>query len=118
MKNLLLFFLFMVCGLAGHDLRAQDRTITGKVVGSDGSAIPGVTVLVKGSSLGTSTSAEGVYSLAVPATATTLVFSFVGYESKSVTIGGQSSINVSLKANPTGLDEVVVMGMAPSCAAT
>ncbi|WP_310393618.1 TonB-dependent receptor [Hymenobacter sp.] len=100
----------MVFAFWAHDLRAQDRTVTGTVLGSDGVAIPGVTVIVKGGKQGTSTDSEGKYSLSVPATATTLVYSFVGYDSKEAAIGSESNINISLKVNTTGLDEVVVVG--------
>ncbi|UOR04249.1 TonB-dependent receptor [Hymenobacter aerilatus] len=96
--------------MSTHDLWAQVRTITGKVLGSDGAALPGVTVVVKGGGQGTSTDAEGGYSLSIPAAANTLVYSFIGYDSKEVAIGGQSTINVTLAANTTGLDEVVVVG--------
>ena len=100
----------MVFALVAHDLQAQDRTVTGAVVGSDGVSIPGVTVIVKGGKQGTSTDADGKYSLSVPTTATRLIYSFVGYDNKEVVIGTQSTINVSLTVNPTGLDEVVVVG--------
>ncbi|MBO3271372.1 SusC/RagA family TonB-linked outer membrane protein [Hymenobacter defluvii] len=110
MRKILLLLLLTVFALASHDLWAQVRTITGKVVGSDGSALPGVTVVVKGGGQGTSTDAEGSYSLSIPANANTLVYSFIGYDSKEVVIGSQSAINVSLATNTTGLDEVVVVG--------
>ena len=100
----------MAFALVAHDLQAQDRTVTGAVVGSDGVSIPGVTVIVKGGKQGTSTDADGKYSLSVPTTATRLIYSFVGYDNKEVVIGTQSTINVSLTVNPTGLDEVVVVG--------
>ncbi|GAB3312660.1 SusC/RagA family TonB-linked outer membrane protein [Hymenobacter humi] len=95
---------------AAHDLQAQSRTVSGAVAGSDGASIPGATVIVKGGSQGTSTDADGKYTLSVPETAKALVFSFVGYDSKEVAIGDQSTINVTLKVNTTGLDEVVVVG--------
>ena len=107
MRKVLLLFFCAVFALVAHDLRAQDRTITGAVAGSDGGSIPGVTVIVKGGKQGTSTDSEGRYSLSVPASATTLVFSFVGYDSR---VGSESVINASLKVNTTGLDEVVVVG--------
>ena len=100
----------MVFAFMAHDLQAQNRTVSGAVLGSDGTSIPGVTVIVKGGTQGTSTDAEGKYSLSVPTTATTLVYSFVGYDSKEVAIGSESVINVNLKVNTTGLDEVVVVG--------
>ncbi|WP_375417028.1 SusC/RagA family TonB-linked outer membrane protein [uncultured Hymenobacter sp.] len=106
----LLFFLFFA--LVAHDLRAQGRTVSGTVVGSDGGALPGVTVLVKGENrnVGTSTDAEGKYTLSVPDEAKTLIFSYVGYANQEAAIGSGSAVNVTLKADPTGLDEVVVVG--------
>ena len=89
--------------------RTQERTITGRVTGTDGTGLPGVTVLVKGGSRGTTTDVEGNYSLAVPATAERLVFSFVGYVSQERPIDGNSTVSVTLTSS-TGLDEVVVVG--------
>ena len=110
MQKLLLFFFSLVFALTATDLLAQNRTVSGTVTGPDNNSIPGVTVLVKGTSQGTSTNADGRYELQVPTSATTLVFSYVGYDSKQVVIGSQSTVNVALATNTTGLDEVVVVG--------
>ena len=110
MRKILLLFFCAVFALVAHDLRAQDRTVSGAVSGSDGVSIPGVTVIVKGGTQGTSTDASGKYSLSVPSAKTTLVYSFVGYDNREVFVGEQSTINVTLKVNTTGLDEVVVVG--------
>lgn len=89
---------------------AQERTVTGKVTSSDdGSAIPGVNILEKGTSNGTVSDADGNYRINVGANAT-LVFSFVGYTSQEVAVGSQSSISVSLQSDVTALSEVVVIG--------
>jgi iron complex outermembrane receptor protein len=88
----------------------QGRTVTGKVTASDdGSGLPGVNIVEKGTSNGTISSADGSYSINVPDGAT-LVFSFVGYKSKEVAVGAQSSVNVSLESDVTALSEVVVIG--------
>lgn len=110
MRRILLLFFSLILVFTAQDLRAQGRTISGTVVGSDGAAIPGVTVVAKGTSLGASTDATGKYSFSVPATATSLVFSFVGYDSQEARISGQPTIDIKLVANLTGLDEVVVVG--------
>ncbi|MFC6225617.1 SusC/RagA family TonB-linked outer membrane protein [Hymenobacter artigasi] len=110
MRKRLLLFLFMVLGFAAHDLRAQDRTITGTVAGADGASIPGVTVLVKGTKIGTSTDADGKFSLAAPATASTMVFSYVGYATHEVAIGSKTSFNIALATDTKSLEEVVVVG--------
>jgi TonB-dependent starch-binding outer membrane protein SusC len=85
-------------------------TVTGKVTASDdGSPIPGVNVLVKGTSSGTVTDGNGNFSINAGADAT-LVFSFVGYKSQEVTVGSQASISVVLESDVTALSEVVVIG--------
>lgn len=89
---------------------AQDRAVTGKVTSADdGSAIPGVNILEKGTSNGTVSDADGNYRINVGANAT-LVFSFVGYTAAEVVVGSQSNINISLQSDVTALSEVVVVG--------
>jgi Ca-activated chloride channel family protein len=88
-----------------------DRTITGKVTSSEeGSAIPGVNVLLKGTSRGTATAADGSYSIKVPASGSTLVFSFIGYVTKEIKIAKQDVINVQLTPDSKTLSELVVIG--------
>jgi TonB-linked SusC/RagA family outer membrane protein len=85
--------------------------VTGKVIAAgDNQAIPGVTVMVKGTSIGTITDLMGNYSLAIPAGGKMLVFTFVGMNPQEVQIGGQSVINVSMGENVVGLGEVVAIG--------
>ena len=88
---------------------AQSRTVSGRVVGSDGGGIPGATVLEQGTTNGTSTGAEGNFSMNVQPNAT-LVISSVGYKSQMVAVGSQSAINVVLAAAATELNEAVVIG--------
>lgn len=91
---------------------AQDRTVSGKVSSTeDGSPIPGVNVVLKGTSNGTATDAEGKYSLVIPAAGGSLVFSFIGLESKEVPIGDLSVVDVSLALDVTQLSEVVVTAL-------
>lgn len=86
------------------------RAITGKVTSSeDGSGLPGVNVLVKGTSNGTITDAEGAYSIQV-SEGSTLVFSFIGYTSVEVVVGSQSTIDVVMVSDAQQLNEVVVTG--------
>lgn len=90
---------------------AQIR-VTGKVVSSeDASSIPGVNILIKGSTLGTITDSEGVYSIDVPSEDAVLTFSFVGFVSQEVTLGGRSSVDVTLATDATQLSEVVVTAL-------
>lgn len=89
---------------------AQNKTVTGKVTSSDdGSSLPGVNVLEKGTSNGTVTDADGNFSINVGSDAV-LVFSFVGYNSQEVAVGSQSSVSVVLQSDITSLSEVVVVG--------
>ena len=89
----------------------QDRTITGTITSSeDNQGLPGVNVIVKGTSTGTVTDIEGNYSLNVPGDGTSLVFSSVGFTTQEVAIGDQSIISLTLQADITALEEIVVVG--------
>lgn len=88
----------------------QTRTVTGKVTASDdGSAIPGVNISVKGTGTGTVTDSDGNFSISADNNAV-LIFSFVGYATQEITVGAQSTINVSLVPDVTRLSEIVVIG--------
>ena len=89
--------------------QAQDVQVTGTVSDETGSALPGVTILLKGSTSGTTTDLDGKYSISGPATGV-LVFSFIGYTPIEETIGNRSQINVSLNPDVSNLDEIVVIG--------
>src|ERR1041385_4089388 len=79
---------------------AQTRTVSGKATSEeDGSALPGVNVLVKGTTNGTSTDANGAYSIVVSSSDDVLIFSFIGLATKEITVGGQSVIDIQLKAD-------------------
>lgn len=87
------------------------RTITGTVTdAADGTGIPAVNVLVKGTLIGTSTGIDGTYSLSVPTDAETLVFSSIGYVTIEVQIDGRSTIDVEMSQDIQFLDDVVVVG--------
>ncbi|GGM75036.1 SusC/RagA family TonB-linked outer membrane protein [Dyadobacter beijingensis] len=87
-----------------------DKTITGKVVDEKNNPLPGVSVVVKGTTTGSITGTDGTYSLNVSETATILSFSFIGYTSQEITIGNQSNIQVILLPSSEELTEVVVVG--------
>lgn len=92
---------------------AQERTISGKVTSvEDGTGLPGVNVLLKGTSNGTVTDADGNYKLAVPAAGGTLVFSFIGYGTQEVEVGERSVVDAGLTADIEQLTEVVVTAQA------
>jgi len=89
---------------------AQQKTITGKVTDETGAPVPGTTIIVKGTTTGIVTDMDGNYSLSVPATAKTLVFSFVGMTSQEVIVGTQTNISVKMLSESIGLEEVVAIG--------
>lgn len=89
---------------------AQGFTVTGKVVDENGGGLPGVTVLLKGTTKGTATGVDGTYSLSLPDEKGILVFSFIGYQAKEVAVSGRSTINVSMAPDQKALEEVVVIG--------
>lgn len=101
----------MIFLLAATSAAIAQKTITGKVTGAaDGAGLPGVNVLVPGTSNGTSTDTKGNYSLSLPSGAKSVLFSFIGYEPQTITVGDKNVINVSLNATTKGLGEVVVVG--------
>ncbi|MCU4157654.1 TonB-dependent receptor [Carboxylicivirga sp. A043] len=102
--------LLFVLLLIGQTSLFAQSTITGRVVSNeDGEPIPGVSVVVKGTSIGTVTDYEGNYSLSTPADAITLVFSFVGMTTQEIPINGQTVINVNLKGDDVEVGEVMVV---------
>jgi len=88
----------------------QKQDIKGKVTDKEGKPIPGVSIVVKGTTMGTITDPDGNYTLSIPQKAQTLVFSFVGMEPQEVAIGGRSQIDITMKDSNVGLNEVVVVG--------
>lgn len=91
----------------------ESKEVSGKVIDAQGNVLPGVTVLVKGTTLGTSTDVDGKYNLTLPVMNQNLVlvFSFIGMESQEVVYTGQSNINITLIASATEMDEVVITGI-------
>ncbi|MBC8081989.1 MAG: SusC/RagA family TonB-linked outer membrane protein, partial [Hymenobacter sp.] len=88
---------------------AADLTVTGRVLDETGGGLPGVNVVVKGTTNGTQTGPDGRYTITAPADAT-LVFSFVGYTGQEVTVGGRTTVDLTLAPDSKALDEVVVVG--------
>ncbi len=107
MKQYLLFFFLILFTSA---LWAQ-RTVRGTVTdASDGAPLPGVNIVVKGTTIGTATNVDGEYRINVEGDETVLVFSFVGYQSKEVVAGDRNTIDVSLQLDVQALEEVVLIG--------
>ncbi|SDE45877.1 TonB-linked outer membrane protein, SusC/RagA family [Dyadobacter soli] len=87
------------------------RGVTGRVTDNKGEAVPGTTVVIKGSETGTITDAEGKYSIDVPNDQAILIFSSIGFTRKEVTVGSQSVLDVVLETSAATLDEVVVTAL-------
>lgn len=106
----LLFFTIIMCFLGLSTIQAQSEVI-GKVLDPDGLEAIGVSVMIKGTTIGTVTDLQGVYKLNVPDMQNSiLVFSFVGMKTKEIKVAGQSIINLTLEPNPILLDDVVAVG--------
>ncbi len=90
--------------------RAQDMTVRGHVSSGEEGALPGVNILVKGTTLGTVTDVSGNYSITVPDGQSVLVFSSIGYASEEMEVGGRSTVDVVLQPDIQSLSEVVVVG--------
>jgi TonB-linked SusC/RagA family outer membrane protein len=107
-KVVLLFLSFLLMGILV--VNAQMKTITGKVISSeDNSPIPGVSIVVKGTTMGTITNIEGIYSLQVPQNIKSLIFSFMGYRTQEASIEGRSKVDITLETDVFSVDEVVVV---------
>jgi Ca-activated chloride channel family protein len=101
----------IACMLLFSFQQIPKRTITGKVtLASDGSALPGINVTLKGTAIGTTTDVSGEYQITIPGAGGTLVFSFIGLLSQEVKIAQQNVINVMLKEDVAQLNESVVVG--------
>lgn len=96
--------------MISHATGTQQRSVSGKVTDSGGQPLPGVTVVVKGTTQGTVTNADGQYSLSGIPEDATLVFSFVGMRTQEVEVGSQSTIDARMVEDVIGIDEVVAIG--------
>lgn len=108
MKKLLCLLIFNL--VMYPFLFSQEVNITGKVLDENHLGLPGVNVVIKGTSTGTITNTDGNYSIKVPNANSVLVFSYVGYLTKEITVGDQTEINVTLLLDVAKLNEVVVIG--------
>lgn len=100
----------MVVSTARKAAVTDDITVSGRVVDETNNPMPGVNVVVKGSTTGTSTDLDGRYSLIVADEDVVLVFSFIGYQSTEIRVGAQTAINVTLTPDVSTLSEIVVVG--------
>ena len=110
LKKMKYWFILPLVLLVTTGALAQSIPIKGRVTDDKGEGLPGVTVLVKGTTNGTTTDAGGAYALNVPNGTGTLVVSFIGYLTKEVAINNQTEVNISLAPDAKALEEVVVVG--------
>jgi TonB-linked SusC/RagA family outer membrane protein len=114
MKELIQKALFLVAvllmALSPH-LYAQENLVTGTITDAESNeTIPGVNIVVQGTTVGTSTDAEGSYSLTVPSLSDTLIFTFIGYQRQVVPIGERSTVDITLQTQTITAEEMVVVG--------
>ena len=109
-QSLRSFLLLAIVMLGSFSSFAQDRKVTGKVTDANSEGIPGVSVAVKGTNTGATTDANGAFTVTVKSGNAVLNISAVGYKTKSVSVGSQSSISVSLDEDVSQLSEVIVTG--------
>ncbi len=108
MKRILLLFSLLL--ITGSLVMAQTVMISGTVTGSeDGLPLPGVNITVKGTTVGAISGSDGKYSMSVPASAQTLVFSFIGFVTQEVPVSGRTTIDIVLRQDLYNVDEVVVV---------
>ena len=103
--SLVIVFLAMFSGAY-----AQERTVSGKVIDSDNLAVPGVNIVKKGTTSGTTTDSDGRFAISASDN-DVLVFSFIGSETQEITVGTRTTIDVSMVADATQLGEVVVTAL-------
>ena len=108
MKKSLTFVLLLFLGYAISF--AQGIQVSGTVTDAEGNGLPGVNVVIKGTTTGAVTNLDGYYSITAPGSDAVLVFSYVGYLSQEIAVGNQTSINITLEEDVMGLEEVVVIG--------
>ena len=109
-NNLKRSMLLLLWLASSHALFAQERVVSGSVKDEGGVGMPGVNVLIKGTSTGTATDASGQYRVNVSGDGGILVASFIGYLTKEISIGSQSTVNISMELDVTTLTEFVVTG--------
>lgn len=104
------FCLALFCFLITSVVFSQSRTVTGKIVGSDGNPVAGASITINGTTTGTQTDAGGNFSISVPAGRNALTVSSVGFETQNLTISGSGPITATLRSAASNLNEVVVTG--------
>ena len=96
--------------LISSPLYAQSLDVSGTILDESGQPLPGVSILEKGTTNGTTTSPDGTYSIEVAGSSSVLVFSFIGYQTQEITVGNRTNIDLTMQTDVTALEEVVVTG--------
>lgn len=108
MKSILL--LFLVLFSTSYYASAQSRTVTGKVTDSKGETLPGVSIKLKGTSVGATSGTDGRYTINVSGNNNILVITYIGFVTQEVALNNQTSLDIALVSDVQGLEEVVVVG--------
>jgi TonB-dependent starch-binding outer membrane protein SusC len=101
---------FLILVLCAFQLNAQDHRVTGRITDADGVTLPGVNVLVEGTTVGTVTDLDGNFTLTTPSPNSVLVVSFVGFRTERFALDGRSQMNITLQPELRAIDEIVVVG--------
>ncbi len=110
-RTIIGFICLLLITLVSQAQPARSTTVTGRVTDAvTNGGLPGVNVVVKGSQQGTTTNADGQYSLTVPASTATLTFSYIGFVSQEAPVANRSAIDIRLQADDRSLNEVIVVG--------
>jgi TonB-linked SusC/RagA family outer membrane protein len=112
MKKILQLFFMSVLAMSTVSLYAQERTITGRVTATeDGQALPGVNVVLKGTTTGAVTDSDGNYRMVVPSSGGILVFTFIGLKTQEVPINNSTTLDIQMESDATQLGEIVVTAL-------
>ncbi|MDN5203164.1 TonB-dependent receptor [Fulvivirgaceae bacterium BMA10] len=110
MNKILLICLMLLFGFTAESI-AQERTVSGQITDESGESIPGVNIVLKGTSVGVTSDIEGNWKLSVPSEGGILIFSYIGLTAQEVEIGNRSIINVTMRPDVQQLTEVVITGL-------
>lgn len=110
MKKILFFMWMCIFLFSSGIVFAQKSTVSGKITEQNGNPLPGVSIIIKGTTVGTISTGSGTYTLNEVSKESVLVYSFVGMKSKEILVSGQKEINVVLEEETIGIDEVVAIG--------
>lgn len=117
-KNRFFFTLFLFFGVIAFSTTIAQTTVSGTVSDASGAPLPGVSVVVEGTTTGVSTDFDGLYSIEAESADAVLVFSYIGFLTQKIPVGGNTTIDVTMKEDVQNLEEVVVVGYGTQKRAT